>query len=385
MIALSFWFRAFDFGVIAMNDNEYMGLALKLAEKGCGFVSPNPMVGAVIVKDGRIIGQGWHQRYGQPHAERNALSACTESPKGATMYVTLEPCCHYGKQPPCVDAILQSGISRVVVGSADPNPLVSGKGIQILQQNGIDVAQGVMKDECDRLNEVFFYYIQTKLPFVVMKYAMTMDGKIATSTGASKWITGEQARAHVQQQRHKYTAIMVGIGTVLADDPLLNCRIEGGISPIRIICDSNLRTPLSSQIVATAAQIPTIIAACCDDEERRLPYIKSGCEVLSVPGKDGQIDLTELMKLLGERNIDSILLEGGGTLNWSALESGIVNKVQAYIAPKLLGGQSAKTPVEGRGFSEIKDSPVLKNSVITRLGEDILIESEVDGGVYRNC
>lgn len=368
-----------------MNDNEYMSLALKLAEKGCGLTAPNPMVGAVIVKDGKIIGQGWHQRYGQPHAERNALSACTESPEGATMYVTLEPCCHYGKQPPCVDAILQSGISRVVVGSADPNPLVSGKGIQILQQNGVSITQGVMKEECDRLNEVFFHYIQTKLPFVVMKYAMTLDGKIATSSGESKWITGEQARAHVQRQRHKYTAIMVGVGTVLADDPLLTCRIEGGKSPIRIICDSNLRTTIDSQVVATAGQTPTIIASCCDDEEKHLAYIKAGCEILTVPGKDGHVDLPKLMKLLGERNIDSILLEGGGTLNWSALESGIVNKVQAYIAPKLFGGQNAKTPVEGRGFPEIKNSPVLKNSVITRLGEDILIESEVDNSVHRNC
>ncbi len=214
-----------------MNDKDYMRLALQLAKKGCGWTSPNPMVGAVVVKEGRIIGQGWHQRYGQTHAERNALASCTEDPQGATLYVTLEPCCHYGKQPPCVDAILDAGIHRVVVGSADPNPLVAGKGIAILRAHGIDVTENVLQEECDALNKVFFHYITTKRPFVSMKYAMTMDGKIATYTGASKWITGEIARNHVQRQRHRFRGIMVGVGTILADDPLLTCRIEGGRDP----------------------------------------------------------------------------------------------------------------------------------------------------------
>ena len=199
-----------------------------LAKNGLGWTAPNPMVGAVLVKDGEIIGQGWHEKCGEPHAERNALANCKKSPQGATLYVTLEPCCHQGRQPPCVDAILEAGIRRVVVGSADPNPLVAGKGIRILREHGIEVTEHMLEEECDRLNEVFFHYIQTKRPFVVMKYAMTMDGKIATYTGASKWITSETARAHVQEQRHKYTAIMVGVGTVLADNPMLNCRMEGG-------------------------------------------------------------------------------------------------------------------------------------------------------------
>ncbi len=360
-----------------MNDIEYMRMALKLAEKGCGWVSPNPMVGAVIVKDGRVIGQGWHERYGGLHAERNALADCAEPPEGATMYVTLEPCCHYGKQPPCTDAVLEAGISRVVIGSADPNPLVCGKGVRILREHGVSVTENVLKEECDRLNEVFFHYIRTNLPFVVMKYAMTMDGKIAAYTGESKWITGDAARNHVQQQRHRYSAIMAGVGTVLADDPQLTCRLEGGKNPVRIICDSKLRTPFTSRVVATANDVPTILATCCADGERRLEYEKAGCRVLVVGEKDGHVDLQELMHRLGQENIDSVLLEGGGTLNWSALESGVVQKVMTYIAPKLFGGRDAKTPVEGEGFPSPSEAVRLKNSRMTRLGGDILIESEV--------
>ena len=368
-----------------MSDNKYMRLALELAQKGCGWTAPNPMVGAVIVKDDRIIGQGWHEKYGQPHAERNALAACNESPKGATMYVTLEPCCHHGKQPPCVDAIIEAGIRRVVVGSADPNPLVSGKGIQILRKHSIEVTEHILQEECDKLNEVFFHYIQTKQPFVVMKYAMTIDGKIASYTGASKWITSEVSRHHVQQQRHRYTAIMAGVGTVLADDPLLTCRIPNGRNPIRIICDSWLHTPLTAQVVTTADRIPTIIATCCTDKIKQLSYQKTGCRVIVVNEKNGHLDLQHLMKILGEEQIDSILLEGGGTLNWAAMESGIVQKTLTYIAPKIFGGQSAKTPVEGLGVLSPKEAFFLKNSSIICLGEDFLIESEVVTDVYGNC
>lgn len=372
-----------------MNDEEYMRIALELAKRGCGWVSPNPMVGAVIVKDGRIIGKGWHERYGQPHAERNALADCTEPPEGADLYVTLEPCCHYGKQPPCVDAILEAGIRRVAVGSADPNPLVAGKGVRILREHGVIVTENVLKEECDQINQIFFHFIKTKLPYVIMKYAMTLDGKIAAYTGESKWITGEEAREHVQQQRHQCSAIMAGVGTVLADDPLLTCRIEGGKSPVRIICDSSLRTPPDAQVVVTAGQVPTILATCCADLEKYTVYEEAGCRVIKVDEKDGHVDLKALMRQLGQENIDSILLEGGGTLNWSALESGIVNKVQAYIAPKLFGGQSAKTPVEGIGFPSPQAAAVLKNSSVIRLGDDFLveglIESEVDGSVYGDC
>lgn len=357
-----------------MNDIDYMKLALQLAEKGAGWTSPNPMVGAVIVKDGHIIGQGYHEKYGGLHAERNALASCTQSPDGAQMYVTLEPCCHHGKQPPCVEAILDAGIRRVIVGSEDPNPLVNGKGVRILREHGVEVAEHVLQEECDQLNEVFFHYIRTNLPFVVMKYAMTLDGKIAAYTGESKWVTGEAAREHVHRQRNRYRAIMAGVGTVLADDPLLTCRIESGRNPVRIICDSRLRTPFTSRIAATAGQVPTVLATCCEDEKKHSLYQKAGFHILCLPEENGHVDLRALMQQLGQAKIDSILIEGGGTLHWSALESGIVQKLQAYIAPKIFGGETAKTPVEGIGFSSPAKAVKLKNSTVVKIGEDYLVE-----------
>lgn len=365
-------------------DQKYMRMALELAKKGTGRVSPNPLVGAVLVKNGEVIGSGYHERYGEAHAERNALASCTESPEGATLYVTLEPCCHYGKQPPCTLAVLEAKIARVVVGSGDPNPLVAGKGIEILRNHGVQVTEHVLEQECRELNRVFFWYIRTGLPYVVMKYAMTLDGKIATATGASKWITGEQARAHVQGQRNRYTAIMAGVGTVLADDPLLTCRIAGGRNPIRIVCDTHLRTPLTSKIVETADResAPVILATCCQDAERKTLYEQSGCQVLVTEERDGHLDLNDLMQKLGKMKIDSILLEGGGTLNWSVLNTGLVNHVQAYLAPKLFGGRKAKTPIEGEGVRTPKQAVRLRadTMTVTRLGEDFLIEGEIEHG-----
>ncbi len=368
-----------------MTDQSYMKRAIALARQGVGWVSPNPLVGAVIVKEGRIIGEGYHQHCGEPHAERNALSACTEDPAGATMYVTLEPCCHVGRQPPCVEAILDAGISRVVIGSRDPNPKVAGGGVKILKAHGITVETDFMQAECDALNPVFFHYIRTGRPYVVMKYAMTMDGKIAARTGASKWITGEDARTHVQTLRHRYRAIMAGVGTVLADDPRLTCRMEGGRNPIRIICDTHLRTPLTSTVVQTAREVPTILATCCQDPERQAPYAAQGCELLVTDEENGHVNLHQLMELLGKKEIDSILLEGGATLNWAALESGIVCHVMTYIAPKLLGGKEALTPVGGLGFPTPDEATGLELRAVSRIGDDILIESEVNGPVYRNC
>ena len=367
-----------------MDDMECMAMALELAKNGCGFVNPNPMVGAVIVKEGRVIGTGYHEQFGAPHAEINALASCKESPDGATLYVTLEPCCHYGKTPPCTEAILNAGIRRVVVGSSDPNPLVKGKGIKQLLEKGIEVTEGIRKSECDRLNEVFFHFIQSGKPYVVMKYAMTMDGKTAAYTGDSKWITGNAARENVQKDRHRYSSIMVGIGTVMADDPLLTCRLEGGRNPLRIICDTNLRLPLTSKIVATANEVPTLIATSCSDLQAQQAYLNAGCRVLSIKQSDGHLDLSELMAKLGEEKIDSILLEGGGTLNWSALQAGIVNKVQTYIAPKLFGGSNGKSPVAGLGVPSPEDGFLLTNTAVSYWGEDILIESEVMPNVHRN-
>jgi diaminohydroxyphosphoribosylaminopyrimidine deaminase/5-amino-6-(5-phosphoribosylamino)uracil reductase len=362
--------------VIYMTDMDYMGLAIQLAKKGCGWVNPNPMVGAVIVKDGQIIGQGYHEKYGALHAERNALASCRISPEGATIYVTLEPCCHYGKTPPCTDAIFKSGIRRVVIGSLDPNPLVSGKGIEILRSRGIEVTESILKDECDALNESFFHYIQTGTPYVIMKYAMTLDGKIATYTGKSQWITGEEARQHVQEDRHRYSAIMVGIGTILADDPMLTCRLENGKNPLRIICDTNLKTPLNSKVVTTSNIAETLFATTVKDHEKHRPYLEAGCDVAVLPERDGHIDLNCLMSVLGEKKIDNILLEGGGTLNWSALQSRIVNKIQAYIAPKLFGG-NGKAPLAGFGVDSPDNAFRLSKFKITPIGEDILLESGV--------
>lgn len=365
-----------------MNDEEYMKIALDEAKKGMGCVSPNPLVGAVIVKDGRIISKGYHHYCGGLHAERDALANCSEETAGAIMYVTLEPCCHTGRQPPCTQAIIDAGISRVVVGAGDPNPLVAGKGSQILRDKGIEVTEYVLEKECREINEIFFHYISTRRPFVTMKYAMTMDGKIATKCGLSKWITGESARRQVHFDRNKYTAIMAGIGTVLADDPELTCRIEGGRNPVRIICDTHLKTPLNLKIVTTANNVRTLICTSQTDKEMYVPYTECGCEIVYVPEKDGHIDIDAMMRILGEMEIDSILLEGGGMLNWSVLKAKAVSKVQTYIAPKIFGG-SAKSPVEGDGIEDPAEAYILTDSKIMRFENgDIMIESKVRYDVH---
>ena len=364
-----------------MTDQNYMLQAIQLAKQGEGWTNPNPMVGAVIVKNGRIIGKGYHKKCGELHAERNAIASLTESAEGATIYVTLEPCCHYGKTPPCTEAIIEQKIKRLVIGSRDPNPKVSGKGIKMLQEAGIEVIEDFMREECDRLNPVFFHYITTKTPYVVMKYAMTLDGKIATKTGASKWITGEAARAEVQHMRHRYMGIMAGIGTVLADDPMLNVRVEGWKSPIRILCDSGLRIPLDGQIVKSAGKYRTIVAYADSEntEAKRKRLHEMGVETICCPDENNQVDLKKLMKYLGEEGIDSILLEGGGTLNDSALRAGIVQEVQAFIAPKLFGGMNSKTPVEGIGVRFPSEAVKLKCTDICQIGEDIRITCQVCG------
>ena len=355
-----------------MTERDYMLRAIELAKKGRGFTNPNPMVGAVIVKDGRIIGEGYHERCGELHAERNAIASLTESAEGATLYVTLEPCCHYGKQPPCTEAIVEHNIKRVFVGSSDPNPLVAGKGIKYLREHGIEVIENVLKEECDEINKVFFHYITTKTPYVVMKYAMTADGKIACTSGKSKWITGEKARENVQQTRKALSAIMVGIGTVITDNPLLTCRIEEGVNPIRIICDSSLKIPLESNIVKTAAGVKTIIAYCNENIPKEEELKKLGCELIKTEKDNGHVDLDFLMTELGQRGIDSILLEGGGSLNYSALEKGIVNEVQCYIGSKIFGG-NAKTPVGGKGIEEVKDSFNFELKSTEQFGSDVLL------------
>lgn len=360
-----------------MANEEYMLRAIELAKMGCGHTNPNPMVGAVIVKDGQIIGEGYHAKYGDLHAERNALANCKEDCTGATMYVTLEPCCHHGKQPPCTDAVIASGINEVYVGSADPNPQVSGKGVALLRDAGITVHTDYMREECDAINPVFFHYITTGLPYVVMKYAMTRDGKLATRTGASKWITGDSARHRVQEDRNRYASILVGIGTVLADDPSLTCRLPGGNSPARIICDSKLRIPLDCQIVKTAHQVDTIIATCTSGSNKIEDLRACGCQVAILPEKDEHVDLMKLMEYLGNHKIDSVYIEGGSQIHWSAIESGIVSRVQTYIAPKIFGGSSAPSPIAGLGYETPNKSIRLTKPTITFYDDDILMESEV--------
>ncbi len=370
---------------------DYMRQALQLARKGEGKVSPNPMVGCVAVKDGAVIAAGCHEKYGGFHAERNALLNCKEDPEGAELYVTLEPCCHYGKTPPCAEIIIEKKIKKVYVGCLDSNPKVAGNGVRILREHGIAVETGILEQECRDLNEVFFHYMETKTPFLAMKYAMTLDGKIACETGDSKWVTGEDSRNYVQRLRNRYRGIMAGIGTVLADDPMLNCRMEGGRNPVRIICDSRLRIPQGSQIVKTASEIETIVAWSPNRalawreqgidktlEEKKQALECSGVILLEVPPKEnGELDLSHLLRQLGERGVDSILLEGGGTLNASALTENLVQRVYAFIAPKLVAGANAKSPIEGAGIPRMKDAVALEDVEVMRFGDDICMTGKV--------
>ena len=368
-----------------MAEEQFMKRAIELAKQGAGWTAPNPLVGAVVVKNGRVIGEGYHRKYGELHAERNALAACSEDPAGATLYVTLEPCCHYGKTPPCTEIIIEKKIAKVVIGSRDPNPKVAGKGTRILREHGIEVVEDYMREACDALNPVFFHYITTKTPYVVLKFAMTLDGKIATRTGASKWITGEAARNHVHQLRGRYAGILAGIGTVLADDPMLNCRIDGAHQPLRIILDSQLRIPMGSRLVRSAKEYPLLIV--CNESNRdreegtsRIQKLEeAGAKVWTLPEKNGHPDLNVLMQRLGEEKIDSVLIEGGGTVNEAALKAHIVHHVCAYIAPKIFGGEDAKTPVEGSGIRLPQECANLRLAKITVLLNDMLLEYDVEG------
>lgn len=365
--------------IVDPKERSYMQRAIELARLGGGHTNPNPNVGAVIVKDGRIIGEGYHRKCGELHAERNAIASLKESAEGATIYVTLEPCCHYGKTPPCTEAILEQKIAKVVIGSRDPNPLVAGKGAKLLREKGVEVVEDFMREECDALNAIFFHYISTKRPYVAMKYAMTMDGKIATRTGASKWITGEKAREHVHMLRSRYNSIMAGIGTVLADDPMLNARTENAHQPLRIVLDTNLRIPLNCNLVKTAKEYETMVV--CGDEILAKEALRSkkellseaGVNVLPMPVKEGHIDMAALMAYLGDAKVDSILVEGGGEIHEAALKAGIVNTAYVYMAPKVFGGRDAKSPVEGDGVELPSQGAQFKLIESQVLGEDIML------------
>ena len=358
-----------------VQDEKYMQRELELAVKGEGYTSPNPMVGCVIVKDDKIIGEGYHEKYGQLHAERNALNNCNESSEGATLYVTLEPCAHQGKTPPCTDAIIENKIKRVVIGTIDTNPLVAGKGVQILKDAGIEITVGVLEEECVKLNEIFFKFTETKKPFIALKYAMTLDGKIACYTGDSHWITNEKSREYVHKLRNKYSAIMVGVNTVISDDPMLNCRIEGGNNPVRVICDSNLRIPIDSKIVKTAKDIRTIVACTRNDSSKVELLLEHNIEILVTSGMS--VNLLEVLDFLAENNIDSLLVEGGGVLQSSFIRNKLVDRVYSFIAPKIVGGERPYSPVSGKGIEKMKDALELESYNVVNFDEDMLVTGRV--------
>ena len=374
-------------------DIEYMQHAIALAKKGAGFVNPNPMVGCVVVKDNEIITEGYHEYYGGFHAERNALTNTTADCKDATLYVTLEPCCHYGKTPPCTEIIIEKGIRKVVVGLLDPNPLVAGKGIKILEDAGIEVITGVEVDKIKELNKVFLKYINTKCPYVLLKTAMTLDGKIASYTGDSKWITNEKSRKLVHKLRSEMMGIVAGIGTVKADNPMLNSRLEvqqptansqqpNIHQPIRIIVDTKASISLDSNIVKTANEYRTILAVSQQSTENsqqtKINELKSlNVEILYCEEKDSHVDINDLMIKLGQKGIDSLLLEGGATLNAAFLEAGCVDEVYAFIAPKIIGGEHSKSPVGGQGIELMKDAITFNKVEIEQIENDILIKCKI--------
>jgi diaminohydroxyphosphoribosylaminopyrimidine deaminase / 5-amino-6-(5-phosphoribosylamino)uracil reductase len=357
-----------------------MQMALSQASKGLGKVNPNPLVGAVIVRGNNIIGSGYHEQFGGAHAEINAIKNASESVEGATMYVTLEPCSHYGKTPPCSDALIKAGIAKVVIAMADPNPLVSGKGIERMKANGIEVEVGLLEKEARELNRIFLKYIQTRLPYVVLKTAMSLDGKIATATGHSQWISSPESRQYVHGLRNELKGILVGVNTVITDDPELTTRLNGesGRNPIRVVVDSKGRIPLSAKMLNDGARNPVIIATTLAFPEEKLQRLEeSGHKVLILAEHDGRVDLNQLMIELGKLGIDGILLEGGGTLNESALKSGIVDEIQFILAPLLLGGRDAITPIEGAGFNTIDEGIRLHHITTSRIGDDILVTGRV--------
>ena len=371
-----------DMGVIDMleSDEKFMKLALSLAEKGRGYVNPNPLVGAVIVKDGKVIGEGYHTAFGKSHAEIEAINSATEDIKGATMYVTLEPCCHQGKTPPCTEAIIKNQLARVVVATTDPNPLVSGSGIAKLKQSNIEITVGVLEEMAKIQNEVFIHYMTTNLPFAILKYAMSLDGKIACHTGDSKWITSEKSRTDVHRLRSSVSAVVTGIGTILSDDASLNVRLidSKGKEPHRIVVDSAARISLDAKILNLDSKSDTYIAvteAASDEKLRKLEDY--GAKIIMTKSKDGKVDLEELWKELGFLGMDSILIEAGEQLNAALLEAKLVNKIRAYIAPKIIGGTNAKSPIGGYGASNMSEAINLKYMNVDYVENDFVVEGYI--------
>lgn len=361
-----------------MKDHErYMQMALDLAEKGRGWTSPNPMVGAVLVKDGRVVGRGYHQRAGGPHAEVNAIDDAGDQARGATIYVTLEPCNHFGRTPPCTRKIIDAGIRRVVVAMADPNPDVQGGGNAHLQDQGIDVTAGICEEQARTLNEGFATWVTTGSPFVILKCAATLDGRIATRTGDSRWVTGPASRRFVHQIRHAVDGIMVGVGTVKQDDPSLTTRIEGksGLDPTRIILDTHLSIPLTAKMLHQASKATTWVVCGADAAaDRRSALEAIGARVIFASLDQGRIDLPALMKQLGSMGIGSLLIEGGGTVIGSAFAAGIVDKICFFYAPKILGGDDGIPMCRGTGPERMQDSLAIHDLSVFRFDTDVMLQ-----------
>lgn len=360
-------------------DEKYMRLAMQLAGNAIGRTSPNPLVGAVIVKDNRVVGCGWHRKAGTPHAEVHALNQAGELAQGADVYVTLEPCAHYGKTPPCAKALVEAKVKNVYGGLLDVNPKVAGKGFKILEDAGIHVEYGFLQDELRKQNEVFFKWIEHKKPFIVLKAAMTLDGKIATATGQSKWITNETSRAYGYKLRDIYDGIMVGINTVIEDNPMLTARVDGGKNPIRIVVDSSLRIDINANVVQDKSAKTIIATTDKADKDKILKLQAQDVDVIVVDkDKNDKVDIEKLLDILGQQNICSILVEGGATLSGSFVAKKLVDKVYFFIAPKIVGGKEAKTPVAGTGILNLQEALSLKDIQIEKLEEDILIIGRVD-------
>ncbi|WP_040205964.1 bifunctional diaminohydroxyphosphoribosylaminopyrimidine deaminase/5-amino-6-(5-phosphoribosylamino)uracil reductase RibD [Neobacillus jeddahensis] len=352
-----------------MNDEFYMQLALKNAQAMKGQTDPNPMVGAVIVNDNRIVGVGAHMKAGEPHAEIHALRMAGDHAKDGTIYVTLEPCSHHGRTGPCAVAIVEAGIKKVVIATLDPNPVVSGNGVKILEDAGIEVVTGVCETESRQMNEVFNKFIVAKKPFVTLKAATTLDGKIATHTASSKWITSVDARQDVHQLRSEHLAILVGVNTVIHDDPELTSRIPGGRNPIRVIMDSSLRIPLDAKVVTDKKAETWIFTSEAYDKDKRAQLEEKGVSVFVTSGARS-VDAADMMTILGEKLVSSLFIEGGGTINAALLEQKLIDKVVLYIAPKLVGGQNAPTFLEGTGIEQMSDAIELANMTVTPIGKD---------------
>lgn len=364
-----------------MNDDgpeRWMSLALDLAIRGRGMVEPNPMVGAVLVKDNIVVGIGWHQKFGGLHAETEALIQASEKARGSTLFVSLEPCSHHGKTPPCANAILNSGISKVFVAMRDPNPLVAGKGIDFLQAHGIEVVVGVGKEKAETINAPFIKYYLHSNPFVIAKWAMSLDGKIATKSGESKWVSNDKCREKVHQLRGLVDAILVGIGTVIRDDPMLNARPEGARKQIRIVIDPNARISLSSKIVQSAKDYPTIIAVRENvSQESKVALRSLGCDMLEISSASPIEVVNEILSHLGRLGIQNLLVEGGGKTLGSFFDASQVDEIQVYIAPIIIGGQDAITPVGGIGILEMANRQKLASFSSEMIGDNILLSGRL--------